>query len=387
MQPSKIPSMRCVVKPYSIRKWHISKAFEPAPTSAALSVCAQSAVLMTVAATSTSFPLPPTISFSALRQAIPPLHVNMSYSMPPSATDLAYPWISQFDDSYQTFFYVNTETGETSWQHPGSGITQQSGDLYQSSYDGYGSPSYQATPATTSYPSSGAGEAASFYSSSSAPVNGGSSHQTTQAPIPDAVEGGEPGERGLGKVVVMGGMLYMAHKLYKDWQKNKLNSHQQSLLKPPQFAPLQQPPPAAYGQQYAAKAQAFDPQQVYSQPAIQQSWQSSPLPSPRQYGQAQPSYAPQPPSYGTAPYTGSISSSYDVSPSIVHAFRYLIPGSPQNNSIPPPSFNGQPVDYQSGRSYDSLNGGYDSGSAYSSAPAPGGWQPPPTHSGWGDPRY
>ena len=313
----------------------------------------------------------------------------MSYPYQPAPTDLAYPWISQFDPTYQADFYVNTETGETTWQHPSSFAGQQSRDFSQNNNNGYDS-SYQA-PATSSYPASGAGEAASFYHSapSTSSATGAYQGPSAQGPIPEDVQGGEGGERGLGKVVVMGGALWMAHKLYKDWQKNKLSSHQQSLLKPPQFAPSQQPPMGGYGQQYAPKAQAFNPQQVYSQPSVQQSWQqNSPSPAPSSYGQPQQSWAPGP-AYGAPSYNNGPSDVYNVCQLLAISNRFGLTCIASQNNVPPPSFNGHSIGDQTRAAYNGYDNGYGNAStnAYNPPAYTGGWQQPQSHSGWGDPRY
>lgn len=61
---------------------------------------------------------------------------------PPSGgQDLPYPWVARWDDGSGRYYYVNEQTGETSWMHPGGG----GGAPYGGS--GYGGqPSYGEQP-------------------------------------------------------------------------------------------------------------------------------------------------------------------------------------------------------------------------------------------------
>lgn len=64
---------------------------------------------------------------------------------PPSeGQDLPYPWVARWDDREQRYYYVNEQTGETSWMRPGAPAPAPYGDPYgQPSYGGYGGqPSY-----------------------------------------------------------------------------------------------------------------------------------------------------------------------------------------------------------------------------------------------------
>lgn len=45
---------------------------------------------------------------------------SLSSPPPPSGGDLPYPWIARWDDQSQRYYYVNEQTGETTWEHPGS---------------------------------------------------------------------------------------------------------------------------------------------------------------------------------------------------------------------------------------------------------------------------
>lgn len=241
------------------------------------------------------------------------LSPNMSYGYPAPSIDLPYPWISQFDSNYQTAFYVNTVTGETSWNYPSPADVQQSSGGFKAGASGYEA-SYEPVT-TSSFATTPSGQAASFYGNAgpAAPPSNTYSSQSAQlqSPMANSAGDGEPGERGLGKVVLAGGALYLAHKLYKDWQKNKLSTQQQSLLKPPQYAPRQQPPPnqGGYGR-WTGRSQAFDPQEVYSQP--QSAWSSTSSPGPTTYGQPQPAYQ-RPPSHGSTGYNPPPTSQFSVS--------------------------------------------------------------------------
>ena len=221
-----------------------------------------------------------------------------------SSAPLSYPWISQFDENYRTEYYVNTETGTTQWERPRAAYA------YGGSDRGIGGPSSTMSYASDPYsqPRAGSapatGEASSYYGS--APVSTGSASygqqpQQQQYTDTDGTPGPD-GERGLGKVVVAGGALWMAHKLYKDWQKKKLSTQQQSMLRPPSYAPQQYAPQQQAPQQstmgsffgsgggggwgkrdYAdyppAPERAFDPAQTYGDARLQQSWASDYPPS------------------------------------------------------------------------------------------------------------
>lgn len=41
-------------------------------------------------------------------------------SGPPPPGDLPYPWVARYDPNSGREYYVNEQTGETSWEHPGS---------------------------------------------------------------------------------------------------------------------------------------------------------------------------------------------------------------------------------------------------------------------------
>lgn len=170
---------------------------------------------------------------------------------PPAGGWLPYPWVTQFDPQYQTTYYANAETGESSWTPPDPNVVYSQpppspgpmqstsrGDMYNAA----------STPAATSSNNAGAGgssggEAASFYGSAgTAPMSQqASSHQSSYTPQDQQQqqqydENGQPidGERGLGKVIIGGGLAYFAYKKYKEYQKGKLNQQQ--------FKPPYQPP-------------------------------------------------------------------------------------------------------------------------------------------------
>lgn len=159
----------------------------------------------------------------------------------------------------------------------------------------------------------------------------------------------------------------MAHKLYKDWQKQKLSSQQQSMLRPPSYAPQQYAPQQQAPQQstmgslfggsgggwgkreYAdyppAQERAFDPAQTYGDARLQQSWASDYTPSsnpgPTSYpysaaaGDQQMFQQPAPqPYYGGQADYGSAQSGQGYSNAAIY----------ENAPVPPPSFNGQPID-------------------------------------------
>lgn len=58
---------------------------------------------------------------------------------PPSGGDLPYPWIARWDDQSQRYYYVNEQTGETTWEHPGG---LYGGGGYGSGGGGYGGGGY-----------------------------------------------------------------------------------------------------------------------------------------------------------------------------------------------------------------------------------------------------
>lgn len=45
---------------------------------------------------------------------------DSGYSSAPPPGDLPYPWVSRYDPNSGRTYYVNEQTGETSWEHPGS---------------------------------------------------------------------------------------------------------------------------------------------------------------------------------------------------------------------------------------------------------------------------
>lgn len=163
----------------------------------------------------------------------------------PAPGTLPYPWITQFDPSHQTTFYVNVETQESTWTLPdlNSLSTSQHASMdggiraMPNNYHGGGAAGDSCPPATYQHPGDsarGSGEASSFYASSgTVPQSPGESTHADQAQT-QYDENGQPiqgdGERGLGKVIVGGGAMYLAYKLYKDYQKGKLNQQQ---FKPP----------------------------------------------------------------------------------------------------------------------------------------------------------
>lgn len=180
----------------------------------------------------------------------------------PAAGTLPYPWVTQFDQTHQATFYVNLETQESTWTLPD--LSLASSPSYQAfpavegtrgmsdnMYGGGASNSYSRASITQSYPTSsngaggGNGEAASFY---------GSSGTTPQAPgqttysdqtQPQYDANGQPiegGERGLGKIIVGGGAMYLAYKLYKDYQKGKLSQQQFKPPNPSKITPQLHPP-------------------------------------------------------------------------------------------------------------------------------------------------
>lgn len=171
---------------------------------------------------------------------------------PPAGGWLPYPWVTQFDPGYQTTYYANAETGESSWTPPDPNVVYSQpppspGPIHSASRgDMYNAAS---TPAATSSNNAGAGgssggEAASFYGSAGmAPMSQqASSQQSSYSPQDQQPqqqqydENGQPidGERGLGKVIIGGGLAYFAYKKYKEYQKGKLNQQQ--------FKPPYQPP-------------------------------------------------------------------------------------------------------------------------------------------------
>lgn len=186
----------------------------------------------------------------------------------PAAGTLPYPWITQFDPAQQATFYVNVETQESTWALPDLNSSSAS---YQTApaVDGtrgmsdnmYGGGASTGAAATQSYSSqyngsssNGGGEAASFYGSSgTTPQAPGQSTFSDQTQVQYDANGQpiQDGERGLGKVIVGGGVMYMAYKLYKDYQKGKLKQNQFK-------------PPSNYGQPSSSQSQ-YRPQQQQQQ--------------------------------------------------------------------------------------------------------------------------
>lgn len=166
----------------------------------------------------------------------------------PAPGTLPYPWVTQFDPTHQATFYVNLETQESTWTLPdlsnlpsfnpppapavdGARSASDNGTYYGG---GVADDSYSHS--TAPYPSSNTGQAAvggeasSFYASSgTTPQDPGQSTYTNQTQPPQSfdangqpIQGSGDGERGLGKMIVGGGAIYLAYKLYKDYQKGKL---------------------------------------------------------------------------------------------------------------------------------------------------------------------
>lgn len=76
---------------------------------------------------------------------------NPDYAPPPpppsGGQDLPYPWVARWDDREGRYYYVNQETGESSWTHPAaSGAPYGGGSAYAGQPYGeqppYGQPSY-----------------------------------------------------------------------------------------------------------------------------------------------------------------------------------------------------------------------------------------------------
>ncbi|ODM19966.1 hypothetical protein SI65_04952 [Aspergillus cristatus] len=63
-------------------------------------------------------------------------------SGPPPPQDLPYPWVARYDPNSGRQYYVNEQTGETSWEHPGSrgggGYGGEYGGGYGGGSGGYG---------------------------------------------------------------------------------------------------------------------------------------------------------------------------------------------------------------------------------------------------------
>lgn len=59
-------------------------------------------------------------------------------SGPPPPSDLPYPWIARWDDNSQRHYYVNEQTGETSWEHPGYRGGGGGGESHGGGYGGGG---------------------------------------------------------------------------------------------------------------------------------------------------------------------------------------------------------------------------------------------------------
>lgn len=172
---------------------------------------------------------------------------------PPAEGWLPYPWVSQFDPNYQATYYANAETGETTWTRPDPNIVYSQPpppdvvaavEQSASHRGGDGSSMYEmnshAPPSSSN--GGGGGEAASFYSSAGVTPQAPSQSVTSIYPSQQQSQqeygenGGQPvdGERGLGKVIIGGGLAYFAYKKYKEYQKGKLNQQQ---FKPPYQAP------------------------------------------------------------------------------------------------------------------------------------------------------
>jgi hypothetical protein len=173
---------------------------------------------------------------------------------PPAEGLLPYPWITQYDPSYQSTFYVNVETNETSWTPPDpSTVTSQppaqlergmydSGCPSSSGYDNYGGGGATPYSQNNGYQNGssnghGSGEASSFYGSAGVTPQGpGQATHSSSQGQQQIDENGQPvdGERGLGKVIVGGGMAYMLYRMYKK------NQHNKQQFKPPSSGPPQQ---------------------------------------------------------------------------------------------------------------------------------------------------
>lgn len=188
---------------------------------------------------------------------------------PPSANEGTLPWpfISQWSPEHQTTFYVNVETGESSWTAPDPALTANSKGppspylQAERAYGSDGTPSFDYGSNTGAYASSTAydngstsrsaaagagGQAASFFAGTGTTAQGPSSTSSFdngysgQAPPSQQQqqydENGQPieGERGIGKVLVGGGLAYFAYKMYKDYQRGK---HNQQYYRPPNGGP------------------------------------------------------------------------------------------------------------------------------------------------------
>lgn len=59
-------------------------------------------------------------------------------SGPPPPQDLPYPWVARYDPNSGRQYYANEQTGETSWEHPGSRGGGGYGEEYGGGYGGGG---------------------------------------------------------------------------------------------------------------------------------------------------------------------------------------------------------------------------------------------------------
>lgn len=215
----------------------------------------------------------------------------------PAPGTLPYPWITQFDPIYQVTFYVNLETQESTWTLPD--LSNASYDPPAPAVDGtrsapdgmYGGGVSDFNYSSASFPSSStggpntasSGEASSFYASSGTiPQAPGQSTYTDQTPPQSYDANGQPiqgdGERGLGKIIVGGGAMYLAYKLYKDYQKGKLNQQQFKPPNPSDQTPQLHPPHGNY--QYVHYPQDhFRPPQRDNNVAPMPNWNQKPTPS------------------------------------------------------------------------------------------------------------
>lgn len=221
---------------------------------------------------------------------------------PPPEGFLPYPWVTQYDPQYQTTYYANTETGETQWTPPDpntvssqlpppDAAVQGTRGMYDgasSQYGGGAYPSAQNYTSTGNAANTGTGEAASFYGSSgTTPQAPGQTSYSSQDPQQQQQydENGQPvdGERGLGKVIVGGGLAYFAYKRYKDYQKGKLNQQQ---FKPPYQAPNPfnqtpqlHPPHGKYTGVHYPQAHFSPAYRDNNTPAPTPAWDQKPTPS------------------------------------------------------------------------------------------------------------
>lgn len=142
-----------------------------------------------------------------------------SYGNPssPAPMDLGLPapWIAQFDEASQTPYFVNTQTGESKWTHPVDGSVfhpPAGGADYQQPYD------QQQQSSTRD-----GGAAASFYGGA-----GSTSVDSTYSNNPSSSYTAQPGdgERGLGSKLAIGGLAFMAYKMYKSHEKKNKYKYQ-----------------------------------------------------------------------------------------------------------------------------------------------------------------